>query len=53
VLLDEHEVGEAFLGTSAMAAVLEHATRFDPGERYASVAALVEAWRSAVPRGAR
>jgi serine/threonine-protein kinase len=53
VLLDEHEVGEAFRGTSAMAAVLEHATRSDPGERYASVAALVEAWRSAVPRGAR
>jgi hypothetical protein len=45
VLLDEREVGEAFRGTHAMAAVLARATRSDPADRYFTVRELASAWR--------
>jgi serine/threonine-protein kinase len=48
VLLDEREVGEAFRGTPAMAAVLDHATQVDPAQRIPTVRALTSRWRQAV-----
>jgi serine/threonine-protein kinase len=48
VLLDERELGEAFRGTPAMAAVLDQATRTDPDERIQTVTELVTRWRQTV-----
>jgi len=50
VLLDAGDLGEAFRGTPAMAAVLADATRPEPGDRVQTVAELAWRWREAVGR---
>jgi serine/threonine-protein kinase len=47
LLLDEGEGEDAFRGTAAQAAVVERATRAEPGERFGGVRELVAAWRQA------
>ncbi|MEU0072501.1 serine/threonine protein kinase [Streptomyces sp. NPDC006332] len=47
ILLDADDDEGAFRGAAAQAAVVERATRPDPGERFQSVRELVTAWRAA------
>ncbi|WP_309221677.1 hypothetical protein [Streptomyces sp. Act143] len=46
LLLDAGADERAFRGTAAQLAVLERATRADPGERYGQVGELADAWRA-------
>jgi serine/threonine protein kinase len=48
LLLDATDVEEQFRGTEEQLAVVASATRSDPAERYADVAALAKAWRATV-----
>jgi serine/threonine-protein kinase len=48
-LLDETDDERSWRGTEEQLAVVARATRADPAERYADVAQLVGAWRSAAP----
>ncbi|MEV0637064.1 serine/threonine protein kinase [Streptomyces sp. NPDC050619] len=47
LLLDAGDDERAFRGTAAQLAVIERATRADPGERFGSVGELTAAWRAA------
>jgi len=47
LLLDAGPGEDVFRGTAAQLAVVERATRPDPGERFGGVRELVEAWRGA------
>ena len=50
VLLDEGDLDGRFRGSVEAQAVAQRASRADPGERYPSVVALVEAWTEAAAR---
>lgn len=47
LLLDAGDEERAWRGTAAQSAVVERATRVDPGERFGSVRELARAWRAA------
>ncbi|MFJ8533234.1 serine/threonine protein kinase [Streptomyces sp. NPDC093591] len=51
LLMDAGDEERAWRGTPAQLAVLDRATRADPGERFATVRELVRAWREATSAG--